>query len=304
MLRAAVVVNPTKVKNQRRLRDELTAVFAGYGWAEPLWWETTVEDPGAGQAREALAHDVDLIVALGGDGTIRCVASALLGTRIPLAVLAGGTGNLFARQLRLPINKYADALRIGLSGTDTPVDAIRISLDSRGSSEFDSEHIGLVMGGVGRDADIMADTTEKLKSRMGWTAYLVAGLRQVTHQLIPARINMPGRPVFERDVTAVLAGNCGMLQGGMRLMPNAVVDDGLLDVVVVKGGGARWLPVIGKVLTRSKKDSEQFTRAQVSELTVDVETPQRVEVDGDVIGMAHTVRFAAARGALTVRLPR
>ncbi len=302
--RAAVVVNPTKVKNLRRLRDELTAGFQGYGWAEPLWSETTVEDPGAGQARDALEHSVDLVVALGGDGTVRCVASALLGTGIPLAVLAGGTGNLFARQLGLPINRYADALRVGLSGVDTPVDAIRISLDSRGTTEFDSEHIGLVMSGIGRDADIMADTTEKLKSRIGWTAYLVAGLRQATHELIPARITVPGRPVLERDVTAVLAGNCGMLQGGMRLMPDAVVDDGLLDVVVVKGGGLRWLPVFSKVLTRSHKDSEQFTRAQVRELTVDVEAPQRVEVDGDVIGMARTVRFAAAHGALTVRLPR
>ncbi|HWC21253.1 MAG TPA: diacylglycerol kinase family protein [Flexivirga sp.] len=304
MQRAAVVVNPTKVKDLRRLRDELTAVLQGYGWAEPLWFETTVAEPGEGQAREALAHGVDLVAALGGDGTVRCVASALLNTDTPLAVLAGGTGNLFARQLRLPINKYADALRVGLSGTDSPIDAIRISLDSRGSSEFDSEHIGLVMGGVGRDADIMADTTDKLKSRLGWTAYLVAGLRQLSHQLIPARIDVPGRPVLSRDITAVLAGNCGMLQGGMKLMPDAVVDDGLLDVVVVKGGGVRWLSVIGKVLTRSHKDSEQFTRAQVDQLTVHVGTPQRVEVDGDVIGTAHAVRFAAARGALTVRLPR
>lgn len=304
MQQAAVVVNPTKVKDLRRLRDELTAVFEDHGWAAPLWSQTTVEDPGTGQARDALAHHVDLMVALGGDGTVRCVASALLGTGTPLAVLAGGTGNLFARQLKLPVNRYADALRIGLSGADTPVDAIRISLDSRGTSEFDSEHIGLVMGGVGRDADIMADTTEKLKSRLGWTAYLVAGLRQVSHELIPARINVPGRPAIARDVTAVLAGNCGILQGGMRLMPRAVVDDGLLDVVVVRGGGLRWLPVVGKVLVRSHKDSERFTRAQVAELTVDVETPQRVEVDGDVIGTARSVRFAAARGALTVRLPR
>lgn len=304
MQRAAVVVNPTKVKNLRHLRDELTAVFRGYGWAAPLWWETTVEDPGGGQTQAALEHDVDLVVALGGDGTIRCVAAALLGTDTPLAVLAGGTGNLFARQLRLPVNRFADALRIGLSGTDTPVDAIRISLDPLGAGESDFEHIGLVMAGIGRDADIMADTTERLKSRLGWTAYLVAGLRQARHDLIPARITVPGRPVFARDVTAVLAGNCGMLQGGMRLMPHAVVDDGLLDVTVVTGGGLRWVPVFAKVLTRSHKDSAQFIRAQVSELTIDVATPQRVQVDGDVIGTARAVRFAAAHGALTVRLPR
>lgn len=304
MQRAAVIVNPTKVKDLHALRDRLTTVFRGYDWAPPLWSETTVADPGEGQAREAMAAGVDLVVALGGDGTIRCVASALTGNDTPLAVLAGGTGNLFARQLGLPVNRYADALRIGLSGTDAQVDVIRISMDTTGSGGFDEEHIGLVMSGVGRDADIMADTSETLKSRLGWTAYIAAGTKQLLHDHVSATIRIDGRPEIRRDITSVLAGNCGTLQGGMKLMPDAVVDDGLLDGVVVRGGGVRWLPVVGKVLARSKRDSEHVTRAQFAEMTVEVETPQRVEVDGDVIGIAHRVCFRADHGALTVRLPR
>ncbi|MBB2893940.1 diacylglycerol kinase family protein [Flexivirga oryzae] len=304
MKRAAVVVNPTKVKNLRTLRDQLTAVFRGYGWAPPLWYETTAAEPGTTQAYDALAHAVDLMVALGGDGTVRCVAAPMLGTGTPLAVLAGGTGNLFARQLGLPVGRYADALRIGLSGQDTPVDAIRIDVDTTGAGSFDTGHIGLVMGGVGRDADIMADTTERLKSRLSWAAYLVAGLRQLRHELFPAKIAFDDQPAFASEVTAVLAGNCGILQGGLRLMPDAVVDDGLLDAVVVRGGGLRWAPVLGKVVARSRTDSVHFRRAQCAEITVRVDPPQRVEVDGDVIGVAHSVRFSADRGALTVRLPR
>lgn len=304
MQRAAVVVNPTKVKDLGALRDELTSVFRSHGWAPPLWSETTIEQPGTAQAREALTQDVDLVVTLGGDGTLRWVATALMGSGTPLIVLAGGTGNLFARQLGLPVNRYAEALRLGLGGTDTAVDVIRIALDPAGSGAFDDEHIGLVMGGVGRDADIMAATTEQLKSRLGWTAYLWAGLGQLRHRLVPATIGIDDRAPIGRDVTAVLAGNCGMLQGGMRLMPDAVVDDGLLDAVIVRGGGLRWIAVVGKVLTRSRKDSEQFTRAQFTEMTVETATPQRVEVDGDVVGTARAVRFSAARGALTVRLPR
>lgn len=304
MRRAAVIVNPTKVKNLRALRDELTAVFRGYGWAPPVWSETTIDSPGTSQAYDALARHLDLVVALGGDGTVRCAATPLLGTGTPLAVLAGGTGNLFARQLGLPVGRYADALRIGLSGADTPIDAIRIGLDTTGSGEFDAEHIGLVMGGIGRDADIMADTTEKLKSRLSWAAYLVAGLKQLRHDLFPATIAFDDRPAFDREVTAVLAGNCGILQGGLRLMPDAVVDDGLLDAVVVRGGGVRWAPVLTKVVARSRVDSVHFGRAQCAEVTVRVDTPQRVEVDGDVIGTAHAVRFSADQGALTLRLPR
>lgn len=304
MRRAALIVNPTKVKDLRSLRDRLTAIFRGYGWAPPLWWETTVEEPGESQARAALEQGVDLMVALGGDGTIRCVATALMGTQTPLAVLSGGTGNLFARQLRLPVNRYADALRIGLSGNDAKVDVIGISMDTTGSGGFDDEHIGLVMSGIGRDADIMADTTEKLKSRFGWTSYVVAGTKQIRHELVPATIRIDDRAEIRQDVTSVLAGNCGTLQGGMRLMPRAVVDDGLLDAVVVRGGGIHWAPVLAKVLTRSHKDSGHLSRAQFTEMTVDVRSPQRVEVDGDVIGVAHAVRFRAESGALTVRVPR
>lgn len=304
MQRAAVIVNPTKVRDVRSLRDQLTGVFRGYGWAPPLWWETTVSQPGTTQAHDALARQVDLVAALGGDGTIRYVAAALLGTGTPLAVLAGGTGNLFARQLRLPVGRYADALRLALSGTDTPLDAIRVCLDTDGSGGFAEEHIGLVMGGIGRDADIMADTTEKLKSRIGWAAYLVAGLKQVRHDLFQARIGFDDRPPFTRDVTAVLVGNCGILQGGLRLMPDAVVDDGLLDAVVVRAGGLRWAPVLTKVVARSRTDSAYFRRARCAELTVSAGSPQHVELDGDVIGTAHAARFRADHGSLTVRLPR
>lgn len=304
MRRGAVIVNPTKVKNLHSLRDRLTTVFQGYGWAAPLWSETTVDEPGTTQARNAVEQGVDLVVALGGDGTVRCVATALLGTGLPLAVLAGGTGNIFARQLGLPVNRYADALRIGLSGVDTPVDAIRISLDSNGTGDFADEHIGLVMGGIGRDADIMADTTDKLKARLRWTAYIYAGLRQLRHDLVPARIAFDDRPPLTREVTAVLAGNCGILQGGLQLMPDAVVDDGLLDAVIIRGGGLRWLPVLTKVVGRSRLDSLHFQRARCAVLTVCVDTPQGVEVDGDFIGVARAARFRADHGALTVRLPR
>jgi diacylglycerol kinase (ATP) len=94
--RLAVVVNPTKVDDLADVERRLTAVARELDWAAPAFLTTSVEDPGTGQARAALADGADLIATLGGDGTVRAVAAALAGTDTPLALLPGGDGQ-FAR---------------------------------------------------------------------------------------------------------------------------------------------------------------------------------------------------------------
>ncbi|MDQ4046885.1 MAG: NAD(+)/NADH kinase, partial [Actinomycetota bacterium] len=81
--RAAVVINPSKSVGPE-LRASLIRLCDTQGWAEPLWLETTIEDPGMGQARQALEAGVDVVIAAGGDGTVRCVAEVLAGTDTPL----------------------------------------------------------------------------------------------------------------------------------------------------------------------------------------------------------------------------
>lgn len=136
MQRAAVIVNPSKIKRPRELRNQLTAVFHAHGWADPLWWETTVESPGTEQAVAAVAEGVDLVAALGGDGTVRYVAAGLLASRTPLAVLASGTGNLLARQLKLPVGHFAAGLEAALNGTQRPIDVMRVARDVDGDGDF------------------------------------------------------------------------------------------------------------------------------------------------------------------------
>ena len=111
--RAAIVVNPTKVDSVDDLRASLTALMAAQDWAEPLVLETTAEDPGLGQTRAALEEGVDLVCAMGGDGTVRAVAEVLSGTTIPMGLLPAGTGNLQARiKTLLPEIYFANSSQV------------------------------------------------------------------------------------------------------------------------------------------------------------------------------------------------
>jgi diacylglycerol kinase family enzyme len=97
--RAAVVVNPVKLDDPEKFRAAVRSALAEHGWSEPMWLDTTPEDPGAGQARAAAKAGAELVLACGGDGTVTAAATGLAGTGIPLAVIPLGTGNLLARNL-------------------------------------------------------------------------------------------------------------------------------------------------------------------------------------------------------------
>lgn len=306
MARAAVIVNPTKVDDYPGLQRELEAIFTAYGWSRPMWLQTTVRDPGAGQARHARDRGLDLVAVLGGDGTARCAASQLAGTDTPMALLAAGTGNLLARNLGLPHNRYADALRLALSGVNTPIDVLRVQIDGDGDGSYDEVQTGLVMAGIHLDAKIMENTSERLKSRLGWLAYPAAGLRYLRHERpVMQVVTDRGDQLGPAPMTAVLVGNCGQLTGGLTLMPGADPRDGVLDTLVVSVRRViDWLPVVGSAIRGNPTTATRsLRRMQCTSLTVRCEEPTMVEVDGDVIGQARAVRLHVEPGALRLRMP-
>src|ERR1700744_2037965 len=126
MSRAAVVVNPTKLDDDEAFRKSVRQAMDDPGGHEPLWLETTREDPGRGQAESAVSAGVDLVLACGGDGTVTACAEGITGTGGPLAIIPMGTGNLLARNLGLPMGTD-DALAVALGGVQAPIDAGRVN---------------------------------------------------------------------------------------------------------------------------------------------------------------------------------
>src|ERR1700749_468447 len=100
MSRAAVVVNPTKLHDDEPFRKIVRLAMDDHGWDEPLWLETTPEDPGRGQAKSAVSAGAGLVLTCGGDGTVTACAEGIAGTGVPLATIPMGPCCCGRRQSR------------------------------------------------------------------------------------------------------------------------------------------------------------------------------------------------------------
>ena len=301
--RAAVVINPTKFEDLPAVQRRITKVCRELGWDEPLFIETTAKDTGTGQARQALEEGVTVVCPLGGDGTVRAVAEALVGTETPLGLLPGGTGNLLARNLELPVDSIEDALRVALTGQNKRVDVGRLIVDASGEHERPEKHIFLVMAGLGFDAAIMAGAPESLKAKVGWPAYVVSGARNLRGQQFKVRIKAGDTDEFSRRTRTVVIGNCGKLLGGLVLMPEAEITDGQLDLVALSPQGiVGWAAVAARLASRRRRGHPRVDHHTATEFHVRADRPQDVQLDGDPIGKARAISAEVVPSSLVVRV--
>lgn len=299
--RAGFVINPIKFDDVDDVRRQMERICAENGWDEPLWLETTEEDPGAGQAREVLDAGCDLVVPIGGDGTVRTVASQLVGTDVPLGLVPAGTGNLLARNLDLPVTSRKGALNLALTGADRRVDVGQVRYwDTDGETH---EEYFLVMGGVGMDADVMESTDDEVKKRFGWMAYARSAVLLGYDTPVPASIRTGEDEPVRTKIRSVLFGNVGKLQGGVAVLPEARIDDGQLDTLVVAPRGITgWAGVVAGMVTRGSVGGGNVAYHQGTQVDVQLATPTRAQVDGDGVGYVTRIAGRIVPKALTVRV--
>jgi diacylglycerol kinase family enzyme len=291
-LRSAVIVNPVKVTDRDLLRRTIAGALAAAGWPEPMWLETTADDPGSGQACQAVRDGAELVFACGGDGTVMACVTALAGTDVALAVLPAGTGNLLAANLGLT-GDLATGIEVVLQGGRR-----RIDVGSVGERSF------AVMAGMGFDAHMLDATNDTAKKLVGWLAYTAGAARHLLDRPMRIRIALDGRPAFARRSRTVIIGNVGQLQGGMRLLKDARPDDGLLDVAVLSPRTLRhWMSLGWGVLRR--KDAvphmETFTAARVEISSTRVQPRQ---LDGDLIEAGKHLLVTVRPKALLLCVPQ
>ncbi len=289
--RAVVIANPA-ARRGLHLADRARQAFARHNVDCDLVF---TQHPG--HAAELALHHAphyDAIFALGGDGTVMEVAGALAGSDARVGVLAGGTGNLLARALGIPLSvpKAVEAL---LAGNEHLIDLGR----------FPSGRGFAMAAGVGIDAAMVAETPGWLKRRLGVLAYTIMGTRAALRAVLrrdffEARLTIDGA-VYERRAAAVMIANFGAVLGNrITLGPGIRTDDGLLDACIFSPstlGDA--LRITWRMLRGDFASDPCMLYVRGKRLRVETTPPLQWQADGELMG---TTPFEVEVEPLAVRL--
>ncbi len=239
--------------------------------------ETAGHGDAALVARAGAEDGVDAVAVYGGDGTVMQAVAGIIDHDIPVGLIPGGTGNLLAGNLRLP-RQPEKAAQVIARGRPRAIDLGR--LDNMDGSQYFS-----VACGSGFDAELMTYTSGAAKRRWGFAAYVVRGFLLARRASpVPYRVTVDGE-VFEVDATSIMVANCRQfIPPILSLAPGIAIDDGQLDVVVLKAKGViQSAGVMWKMFTGTV-DGVAVRRFRGREVKVEAHPKRLVQLDGEVGG--------------------
>jgi diacylglycerol kinase (ATP) len=264
-------------------------------WRQQQWQVELQPTRWAGDATfwaaQAAAQGYDLVVAAGGDGTVNEVANGLVGTPTALAVLPVGTVNIWARELGLPMDVARSAtafLKAQLKSVD---------LGKAGDRHF------LLMAGVGFDAAVTAGVCPQEKKRFGAIAYIKQALHLAWRwRGVRSLIRIDGRRVRGR-ILMVVIGNSQLYGGVFKMTAHATIDDGRLDVCVIKGRNLLTAPLrLLSIFTRRYNLDPKVEYYRATRVSIQGKRTLPVQVDGDYLGKT-PMNFEVVPAGLWVLVP-
>jgi diacylglycerol kinase family enzyme len=287
--RGTLLFNPRAGAHRRKRLATIEAALRAGGWRlESL--PTTGPDHCRELARAAVGRDEEALFVLGGDGTLRVVASVLSGSSVALGPLPGGTTNVVAHALGLPSDPVAAALRLAAG------EARAFDLGRAGDEVF------LMQLSGGLDAAVLARVDPRLKRRVGKGAVVAAGMRELLRYRFPVyRLEVDGR---ELQVTGFVVANLAEYAGSARIVPSARADDGRLDLLLFHGARRRAAAGFALDLARGRHLRRPDVRVLPCE-RARVLGPEgaALQVDGDPFRPALPLEVGLAAGALRLLVP-
>ena len=228
MQNIAVIFHPSKIS-----LEKITAAFAKAGFPKLNFYPTDAATGGLAITKKAIESGANHIIVAGGDGTVRACVQAVFEEDAPvtLGLVPIGTGNILARNLKLPITHLDRCIRRAVIG-----DAYEIDLGVAKAINLQGDLTKLYftgIAGIGMDARIMQRTQPELKRRVGWIAYIEGGFRSLPLKFEKFDVLVDDLTPKSLKSYSILIGNAGWLPGQISMMPDARLDDGKLDVAAI-----------------------------------------------------------------------
>jgi diacylglycerol kinase (ATP) len=293
--RALLLANPVA-----RGAPSIEKLRLAVAWLDKQGWEaklTLTEQRGHAieLAAEAAASGHDAVVACGGDGTINEVANGLAMSDTALAVIRGGTANVWAKEIGIP--------RDPLEAVRLLVDGQRRRIDLGLAEAAGGQRFFLLMAGVGLDGYIVSQIPEDLKQHLGATAYILHGVREgLRFRCLDTTLIIDGESMTV-PLYWLLAANTRSYGGVINVAHRAVADDGLLDVYVFQGHGIRQAMLHGlRVLARRHDDAPNVIHRRARRIELLGLPDLEAQVDGDSLDFVPRT-ISVAPGALSVVVP-
>ena len=299
-MRTVLILNPTSgistvTEKHMTAEDTEKAILLGLqaSGIEPELYYTTLEDAGKGLATQAAAEHVELVIAAGGDGTIHAVAAGLIGTQSTLGVIPTGTMNNLAHSLNIPDTIPAACEAIA-KGETRLIDVGKVN-----------EQVFLEVAGVGLEAALFPAAEEIKQPGLLSTLHgLVSSLKTLLN-FKPTIIritfdNRQRRPYEALQVTICNAPFYGM---HLEVVPDIVMDDGLLDVVVYRNfSKLEYLRHAIAISQGRHTYQPKIVHRRVKSLRINSDQPLDIQVDGVLQGTT-PAEVTILPGALRVLVP-
>ena len=288
-VRTLAIVNPAA---GRRAAPRIWQHIRAAVEATRSWECATSQGPDHARALAAAAAQggFERVIAIGGDGTVCEVANGLAGSQTTLGIIPAGTGNDVCDNLAIPRNPIA-AARLAATGEPRSIDLCQIQTRQRASYFVN-------IAGFGFDAEA-SWRVNRLPKVVGGTLPYVAGVLQTLwrYRSPRMRVSIDGQHV-DRRVFLVAVGNCPSYAGGMRIVPRAVPNDGLLDVCLVKDlKRIDVLRIVPKLYSGGHVAHPAVEMFRCRSVTADADARVLCQADGELVGEL-PVRFGILPGAL------
>jgi diacylglycerol kinase (ATP) len=283
---AIVIANPTSGSYVTRAHEiEDTVPFLErHGWQAELKL-TTIAGDARKIAQEAVQRKIDVVIVVGGDGTINEVIQELAGSNTALGLLPGGTVNVWAREAGIPMDTTA-AREILVSGQTRAIDLGYIQTHAASTPDFpdaSQARYFLLMVGIGLDGEVTHAVEKKPPKRLGVLGYLLIGTwLGVGYPGFRAKLQIDKRTTIRTSALQIIIGNTQLYGGAIKYTWQAKCDDGLLDICIVRKQNlfGRILVLLDFLLLRDQR--RRWVRYEQG-CEVRISTPRSIaiQLDGD-----------------------